>query len=206
MRKSGFTLIEVLIVVAITAVLSSLAIVYSHVGQDQVALSVEESKVAQFIEEAKELSVATYSTDIATCGYGVHFNYAAQTYSLFEYDSASPVQSGGRDICPTIASTTDPVGGIGQYEQPYTSGNNQVHVAAGVTMVDGGLASDTIQDVLFYPPDPCTLIALSGQQTFLEDCTAGAGAPPEESYVYLTTVDKSQSRSISISPAGQVSL
>ena len=61
MERKGFTLIEILIVLAITAVLSGLAIVYTHVGQNQISLSIEESKIAQLILEAKELSIATYS-------------------------------------------------------------------------------------------------------------------------------------------------
>ena len=208
-KKSGFTLVEILVVVAITALLSGIAIVYSHVGQNQIALSVEESKIAQLILEAKELSIATYSTDVATCGYGMHFNYngANSTYSLFEYDSAAPAPGGGREICPTIASTTDPANGNGieQYEQKYVSGSYGVHIASGVSIVNGGAASDTIRDVLFYPPDPCTLVSLDGT-TFLENCTSGGSAPPAESYVYLRTSDGSESRAISVSPAGQVSL
>lgn len=210
MRKnnSGFTLVEILVVLAITAVLSGLAIVYSHVGQNQVALSVEESKVAQLILEAKELSIATYSTNVATCGYGVHFNYAgtSSTYSLFEYNSASPAPGGGREICPSIASTTNPSNGNGieQYEQEYESGSYNLFMAPGVTLKNGGAASNTIQDILFYPPNPCTLISLDAK-TFLDNCTGSAG-PPAESYVYLATVDGSEARAISVSPAGQVSL
>jgi prepilin-type N-terminal cleavage/methylation domain-containing protein len=207
-NKKGFTLVEMLIVIAITAMLSGLAIVYSHIGQDQISLSVEESKVAQLILEAKELSIATYSTSVATCGYGVHFDYhgASSTYTLFEYDSATPARSGGREICPSIASTTDPANGNGieQYEKIYTSGSYEVHVAPGVAMLDEQ-GSDTIQDVLFYPPNPCTLISLDGQ-TFLDDCTGAPNGPPAESYVYLSTVDGSEFRTISVSPAGQVSL
>lgn len=204
-NTKGFTLVEILIVIAITAILSGIAIVYTHAGQNQVSLSIEESKIAQLILEAKELSIATYSADVVTCGYGVHFNYTNQTYTLFAYDSASPAPGGGREICPSIASTTDPTGGIEQYEQPYTSGSDNVHVAQGVTLVNGGAASDTIQDIFFYPPDPCTLISLDGQ-TFLEDCAAGAAAPPAQSYVYLETADGSMARAVSVSPAGQVSL
>ena len=101
MKRNGFTLIEMLVVIAVMALLSGLAIVYSHVGQNQVALSVESAKVAQLILEAKDLSVATYSDKKNTCGYGVHFDYSTNRYSLFEYDLPS-----GQSICPSLASTT----------------------------------------------------------------------------------------------------
>ena len=205
-------MIEILVVVAITALLSSLAIIYTHIGQNQISLSIEESKVAQLILEAKELSVATYSENGTTCGYGVEFNYADpignSTYSLFAYNAAaSSSQPGGRPICPTIASTsaaidTDAI-------QEYTDGNWQIHPAQGVELVDpASAASDTIQYVLFYPPDPCTLIS-TDSSTFQSNCAppaSGYGAPPGEAYVYLSTVDGSEARTISVSPAGQISL
>jgi prepilin-type N-terminal cleavage/methylation domain-containing protein len=208
-NKKGFTLIEILIVLAITAVLSSLAIVYTHVGQNQISLSIEESKIAQLILEAKELSVATYSGNSATCAYGVAFNYASSaassTYSLFAYNAAATSSEyGGRQICPSLASTSiaiDP-----SAIQQYQSGSWQVHIAQGVMLVNGtSVASDTIQDILFYPPTPCTLISLDGQ-TFQSDCSSITGNPPSAAYVYLSTVDGSMSRTITINPAGQVSL
>jgi prepilin-type N-terminal cleavage/methylation domain-containing protein len=205
-NKKGFTLIEILIVLAITAVLSSLAIVYTHVGQNQISLSIEESKVAQLILEAKELSIATYSSNSATCAYGVAFNYASSSYSLFAYNAAATSSEyGGRQICPSLASTsvmfdTDAV-------QPYQSGSWQVHTAPGVVLDgSGGAASDTIQYVLFYPPNPCVMVNLVQQTTFPSDCSSIAGNPPPAAYVYLSTVDNSMSRVITVNPAGQVSL
>jgi prepilin-type N-terminal cleavage/methylation domain-containing protein len=206
MGNKGFTLIEILIVLAITAVLSGLAIVYTHVGQNQISLSIEESKVAQLILEAKELSVATYSSNSATCAYGVAFNYASSSYSLFAYNAAVTSLPGyvGRPICPSLASTS--VAFDTSAVQQYQSGSWQVHTAPGVVFDgSGGAASDTIQYVLFYPPDPCTLISLVGQ-TFKSDCSSITGNPPPAAYVYLSTVDGSMSRTITVNPAGQVSL
>jgi prepilin-type N-terminal cleavage/methylation domain-containing protein len=211
MDKKGFTLIEILIVLGITAVLSSLAIVYTHVGQNQISLSIEESKIAQLILEAKELSVATYSSNGATCAYGVAFNYASpaasSTYSLFAYNAAATSKEyGGRQICPSLVSTSiaiDP-----KAIQIYKSGIWQVHTAQGVMLVNGSkTASNTIQDILFYPPDPCTLLSTDGK-TFRSNCDTifPYNDPPSAAYVYLSTVDESMSRTITVNPAGQVSL
>jgi|GEM_PF-709086 prepilin-type N-terminal cleavage/methylation domain-containing protein len=205
MKRNGFTLIEILVVLAITALLSSLAIIYTHVGQNQVSLSVEESKVAQFILEAKELSIATYSTSKTTCAYGVQFNYASSTYSIFQYNTAVPTGPTGRPICPSIASTSAAgvvSGAISIYEQ----GSWHVHTADGVTLIKPtSTASYGIYDVLFYPPDPCTLVSLDGT-TFVSDCAGGGAGPLDTGYVRLSTVDGSDSRTISVNSAGQVSL
>jgi len=209
MDKKGFTLIEILIVLAITSVLSGLAIVYSHVGQNQISLSIEESKIAQLILRAKELSIATYTANDATCAYGVQFNLANSSYSLFAYDSATSSGSGIKATCPSVARTSAAIdaGAIGIYEQ----GSWQLHTAAGVSLIDpanlaASEASDTIQDILFYPPDPCTLISLDGA-TFQSVCNFGTNSnPPSEAYIYLTTTDGSMQRTITVNPAGQVSL
>ena len=205
-NKRGFTLIEILVVLAITAVLSRLAIVYTHVGQNQISLSIEESKVAQLILEAEELSIATYSSNSATCAYGVAFNYTSSTYSLFAYNAAATSSEyGGKAICPSLASTS--VAFDTDDFQQYQSGSWQVHTAQGVMLASPAdpSASDTIQYVLFYPPNPCTLISTDGQ-TFQSDCSSITGNPPSAAYVYLSTVDKSTSRTITVNPAGQVSL
>lgn len=206
MGKQGFTLIEMLIVVAITAMLASFSIIYTRIGQNQIALSIEESKVAQLILEAKELSIATYSQHSATCAYGVQFDYASSTYSLFAYNAASTSTPGyqGRMICPSIANTSAAfdVGAVSEY----AGGSWQVHTVQGVTLIAGsGAVSGTIQDVLFYPPNPCTMIGFVGQSALQQNCVA-PGGPPTTGYIYLKTADGSAMRVISVSLGGQVSL
>lgn len=194
-QNKGFTLIEILVVLAITALLSGIAIVYSHQGQNQVSLSIEESKVAQLILEARELSIATYSMNSATCAYGVHFDFSKQpyTYSLFAYNSA--VKTGSRFICPSLASST--VVTTGDMVQYLGGSSWQVHTASGVVLKSSGSAGPTIQDILFYPPDPFTLISTDGK-TFQY--------PAPTAYVYLSTTDGTAARTITVNPEGQVSL
>ena len=97
--RSGFTLIEVLIVIAISAMLAGIAIGYSGVGRNQTALSVEETKISQFILQARTLAIATYGNTNGVCGYGVSFNPTTQTYSLFAYVP-------GLSSCPSALDIT----------------------------------------------------------------------------------------------------
>ena len=71
-RPLGFTLIEMLIVIAISGMIASLAISYSGTERNQTALSVEKTKLAQFILQARALALATYTNQEGyVCGYGV---------------------------------------------------------------------------------------------------------------------------------------
>ncbi len=200
MKKSGFTLIEVLIVLAITAMLSSIAIIYGHVGQEQIGLSIEESKIGELILQAKELSIATYSQNGSTCAYGVSFNYPDQQYSLFAYNAKMP-----GSFCPSLASTTAPNTIDTDAIQEYAAGTWAVQITPGVELINptSTPASDTVQYVMFYPPDPFTLISTDGQ-TLLSSYTDPTISP--ESNIYLQTSDGSLSRTISVSPTGQVDL
>jgi prepilin-type N-terminal cleavage/methylation domain-containing protein len=179
-KNSGFTLIEVLIVIVVSVVLSTIAIGYSGIGRNQIALSVEATKVSQFILQARSLSIATYGTGTSTCAYGVAFNAAAGTYSIFGYAPLGTPPA----PCPGATSTN-----VLSLEKEYTDGTWNVHLQNGVVM--SATSSDSLSAVLFYPPDPKTFFVC-------------AGACVSSGKVYLSTADGSMSRTISVNSAGQV--
>jgi hypothetical protein len=173
-----------LIVIAISAMLSGIAIGYTSVGRNEVALSVEAVKVSQIILQAKSLSVATYGNAEGACAYGVSFDVASQTYSIFGYHPSSTAS------CPPASDITS----ISPADvQPYTGGTSNIHVANGVVLY--ATSTDSLVDVLFYPPDPTTFLSRDGS-TFL--------SPAETSKVYLEVVGGAATEAISVSSAGQV--
>lgn len=187
-RNGGFTLIEVLIVVIVSTMLSAIAIGYSGIGRNQIALSVEATKISQFILQARSLSIATYGTAATTCAYGVSLNAAAGTYSIFSYlpAGAPPCPSAGSPAI-TLASISAPL----VLSQKYTDGTWNVHLQNGVKM--SAAAGDSMIAVLFYPPNPNTFLV----------CTGG-GACAASGKVYLSTSDGSMSRTITVNSSGQV--
>lgn len=58
--RSGFTLLEILIVISITIMISGIAISYNGSTQQQIGLYVEVQKLAELILRAKSLAVSTY--------------------------------------------------------------------------------------------------------------------------------------------------
>ncbi len=193
----GFTLLELLIVIAISAMLSAIAITYTSIARNQVALSVETAKASQFILRAKSLAIATYNSAPGTCGYGASFNIANNTYSLFAYTPDPSKYNGTVSPCPSVASTTALGISSGEMGQSSQSSWN-VPLANGVRMESGGNGDD-LALVLFSPPDPAVLISRDGQN-FLDP----AATQNITSKVYLITADGSASATISVSAAGQI--
>ena len=203
MRK-GFTLIEIIIVIAISAMLATIAIIYSQNSQNQVTLSVETSKIAETILQAKNLSIATYYTSTSTCGYGAWINVASNTYSIFAFDPDPANYGGAGSIppCPGTAAVTAAGimvadgSGPGAEVAQYSPGTWETQVTNGVHLVSGGLGDD-LSLVLFYPPDPTTLVSTSTADPH----PLGSGSAT----VYLETADKKTTATISVNSAGQVS-
>jgi prepilin-type N-terminal cleavage/methylation domain-containing protein len=184
-KNAGFTLIEILIVVVVSLLLSTIAIGYSGIGRDQVALSVETTKLSQFILQARSLSIATYGNVGGTCAYGVAFNAASGTYSIFGYTPA------GMTSCPSAASGKITAASILSDQKMYTGGTSGVHVGNGVVMSTTG--NDVLSAVLFYPPNPRVFIV----------CSDGSFCS-FSGKVYLGTADGSMSRTITVDQGGQV--
>jgi prepilin-type N-terminal cleavage/methylation domain-containing protein len=188
-RRAGFTLLEILIVIAIAAMIAAIAIIYSGAGRNQVSLSVESAKIADTILEAKHLAVATYSGGTnRVCAYGVYFNIPSSTYSLFAYNPG-----GGSGPCPSVAQTSSSTFNPQTDIQEYSPGTWQIHVAQGLVIQKDTNNCTSAVVVLFYPPNPTTLISQDGT-TFVN----------QQSYVDLASADGAATEVIAITPAGQV--
>jgi prepilin-type N-terminal cleavage/methylation domain-containing protein len=128
----GFTLIEIIITVAITALLAGTLITYNATGRAQVALSVERAKLVQVILRAKSLTIGTFGNG-SVCGYGVRIDSASQ-YTLFSCSAAD---------CETVFG----VGSCG------VSDVTTYSVERGVVIGSGSIGGS----VLFVAPDPRTM-------------------------------------------------
>jgi prepilin-type N-terminal cleavage/methylation domain-containing protein len=194
--ESAFTLIELLIVVLISAMLSAVVITYSGVGRDEVSLSVESAAVAQTVLHAKSLAVAAYSTAAShACAFGVAFNGAANTYSVVKYDLPA-----GSQNCPSVASL-ESSGIMGSALTQYTANEWDIPLTNGVSLSVSSDATNSLTFVLFYPPDPKTLISLSECSPGVDSCRYNFVNTP--AVVDLKTVGGT-TQAITVDTGGQV--
>ncbi len=132
--RRGFALVELIVVVGVTALLAGVLVSYNSQSRSQVALSVERAKIAQVIGRARSLAISTYLQNPTDCGFGVSFDYGpARNYSLVQFSNATCVDLTGGTLTPRETFRLDPAVEFG-------SGVNQV-----------GL-------LIFVPPDPTLLM------------------------------------------------
>ncbi|MDP2695674.1 MAG: type II secretion system protein [bacterium] len=137
--QSGFSLIELLVVVSILGVLTSLLILYSRDSERQLTLIREQSKLVSTILRAKSLAVQTFIGEGPTCGYGVHFSENDASYTLFK-DAKINNECSANDKVLTDAN---------EWEETVDLSSLGVQISSGQT-----------SDIFFIPPDP--QVAING--------------------------------------------
>lgn len=179
--RMGFTIIELLVVIGVVILLLGCLILYSGVSRNQVALYIEEAKIAQIILRSKTLSISTFGDPNVPCGYGVEVSQAAKTYSLFSYDVPD---------CGAISNieVNDP----NKYKTVQSFKLSQGVVFQSCPAGGG----ERLDYVLFIPPDPKTLVWVDGSPT---------PTATDSGKIYLATVDCSANIVVTVSTAGQVS-
>jgi prepilin-type N-terminal cleavage/methylation domain-containing protein len=134
--KAGFTIIEMLVVIAIMALLTSLLILYSRSGENQVILFREQARLITALNRAKSLSVQLYNAPETPCGFGVHFSQ--NSFLIF------------RDLAPDCANASHTYNDPNELFEDY-----QLSPKIRFRSLDSAV---TLSDIIFIPPDPKTII------------------------------------------------
>jgi len=133
----GFTMIELLVVMAIMGLLTSLVITYSRTGERQIVLFKDQASLISLLIKARSLSVGTLGEVVAPCGYGVNFN---ESGSVIIFKDSSP----GND--PKCLDA----------DNVYNSGEEKVEEF----ILNPALKFDELDlaDIVFIPPMPKVVI------------------------------------------------
>ena len=129
----AFTLVEMLVVMAIIAVISASLILYSRTGERQIILFKDQALIVAALSRAKSLSVATFGQAGVPCGYGVHFE-TPRKFLIFkdlvsDCNASDNIYSGGNELFESF-----------ELNQSLNFGNL------------------TLTDVIFIPPNPKVVI------------------------------------------------
>lgn len=139
--NKGFTTIEILVIIGVMGLLSSLLMVYGRTGERQIILFKEQARIISSFSRAKYLSVATFGKTDVPCGYGVHFE-APRTFLIFKDLAASD--------------------GCSASDKKY-SGADEIFESFNL---DSTIIFDrlTLSDAVFIPPDPSVVITPNQDQ------------------------------------------
>jgi len=138
--RAGFTLVELLVVIVVVTMLSVVMISYNSSSRAQLAVMVEEARIAQVLIRAKSLSVATYNQPSVPCGFGLHIDYARREYSLASYKIPT---------CANLPSAT----------LSSIASNMEVFTLSPDLVFDRETDPATVHDVVFIPPQPSVLLS-----------------------------------------------
>ncbi len=129
--RKGFTLIEILVVLSILTLMTSMLVLYNRVGERQILLLREKARLISAIFRAKSLALNTLIEDTPACGYGVHIG--DRGYFIY------------RDKAISCRAS----------DHIYGSASDEI-VAGSVVALPPGLqwGDHGINDILFIPPNP----------------------------------------------------
>ncbi len=139
--QKAFTVVELLVVIFLLVMLTSMAIFYSSSAEDQVNVFREEGRVLTALYTARDLAIETYGkggTSDVPCAYGIQ---------------VVPTQTNGTNIA-VFAYKPDV---SGQCENIFTNTNgpdpaNMTTVSQ--VALEGGYVSSNFSSLFFVPPDP----------------------------------------------------
>ncbi|MBI3671355.1 type II secretion system protein [Candidatus Azambacteria bacterium] len=132
-EKNGFTLVEILVAVAIISSLSFAIILNIRAGTNEQAILRSAQKFAFNLRKAQNLALSPQRGVNTVCYYGVNIQNSTQ-YSIYYHEDANP-------NCP---------GSLNHY----AAGDNKIETIT----LDGGVefANAVNQDVAFETPEPLT--------------------------------------------------
>lgn len=143
--NTGFTIVELLVVMGITAILFTSLVFYSRTAEKQLILFKEQMKIITALQKAKSLAIVAFSESQTTCGYGVNFDKTNNKMTIFKEQPAS-----GNNSC----STRDHIyTSIDEFYEEIKLDNRTIKFGNLINS-DGGVFAD----IVFISPEPIIVI------------------------------------------------
>ena len=173
---SGFTLIEILIVMSLLLMLVTIAAIYNKAAGRQILVSREHAHVLALFVRARSAGLTIPKTDLSVeriCAYGVHVDIAAHAVILFK-DLGTPGDSG------SCAAANNRYDGDAELVDRFV-------LDPTVTLTATGIA-----DMVFIPPSGDVVI------------TDSSGQREQSATVTIGSVEAGFARGIRVNTFGQI--
>lgn len=72
-NKAGFTLVETMVVIAITMVISTMLLTYNRSSEKQIVLFRDQAVLVGFLNRAKSLAIEKFNKEPRVCAFGIYF-------------------------------------------------------------------------------------------------------------------------------------
>jgi len=163
LKRKGFTIIEVLVVVFIVMILSVIGVANYQGGEDDAVLKIASNKLKQDLRRAEIMAMSTREFDGSGCpqgGYGIHFDKINddEKYILFADCDKNRLYDTGGDVNKCKEAGEDPTGV--DAEEFF----EDIKIESGVKITDlkvGGASSDSLS-ITFLPPNPEIFFSRAG--------------------------------------------
>ena len=179
----GFTLMELLVVMGITMMLSASAIGYSRGGEDVLNVQISAQKILSDVNQVVSYSLSSpgrrSDPNKRYCGFGMHLTSGSRTYDIF-----GDVPSGSS--CKNSNDITKDKRFDASDEKLYVPAPTLKHsVIDSVKLIPSGTV---INDIVFVPPDPTLYVN---------------GATTTDKIEIVVRSERNETRSVCVNPIGQ---
>jgi len=179
-RQKGFTLFEMLVVIAIIAIISILVLANYRQGQKTYALEQSAQKLVSDIRQVQGMAISGYKAPNFTTigGYGVRI-IDGNSYKIFLYNGSNP------DGCPSGAESD-----LGTFNFSTGVSIKEVKIYKGGSYTSYTGVAINGKHVFFRPPSPKTCI--------------NDDANNEEIQIVLTRTDTGAEITVSVTQYGKI--
>ena len=175
----GFTVVETMVAIAITMLLSTMLLTFNRSTEKQIALFKDQAVVIGVLNRAKALAIEKFNQNINTCAFGVHFKNDSQEFFIFQ-DLLET--EGGVPIFGCRNLDTDEFYSNHQFDE-----GEQTEAFSLDNRLKFSLSGDL--DIVFIPPE----ISVKSSEA--------DGLPTE---IKIETLDGSKSALVKVEEAGQL--
>jgi len=183
MKRGGYTLVEIVVVIGVVGILSGVALGYNRMANSNLALFKTQALLVGYLNRAKSLSQQRLNL-VRVCAYGIHFPTDGSGFLIFGDVIESAAQSRCRDVDGVYT-------GNGFYEE-----ESDLVVDTPMILDPGVSLNEEVlgHGIIFLPPD------LTASTTFKQaDDTIGLPLT-----VIISIADSS--RTVSVGEGGQISV